>query len=140
LAAQLSPQQRRWRAQRGALARHHPEEFEVLKTHELARRKINEEEQFACEIVDRVLEEDWRNLSNYAELTPRYCRTMGVIPFVKPDDQTLYYYHPSRLTPQLREGIQNNRDELVEMLARRLRRAYKDKFHENYKAAPASAP
>jgi hypothetical protein len=131
LAAQLSPERLRWRAQRGALARHHRDAFETLKAHERVRQKTDEEVQLARKVVDLALEQEWRNLSNYAEMTLLICRDIGVIPFVRPGDDTLYIFQAQKLTPRLNECLRANRDELVEVLARCLQRACDPNLHQN---------
>jgi hypothetical protein len=47
LAAKLSPEQRKYRAQRAALARYNRPAFEALKANEAKRDAVSEEEQAA---------------------------------------------------------------------------------------------
>jgi hypothetical protein len=85
-AAKLTPEQRKYRAQRAALARYNRPAFEALKATEAARARLSEEEQKAAQIVNDALEQYPLALSNSAELALRNALSQGGIPFINSDN------------------------------------------------------
>ena len=59
LAAKLSPEQRKYRAQRAALARYDRPAFEALKAHGAECEALTEAEQAAVQIIKQALQEHW---------------------------------------------------------------------------------
>jgi hypothetical protein len=117
LAAKLTPEQRRYRAQRAALARYDRPAFDALKANEAKREAMSAREQASAQMASKALEEYGLLLSNRAELALRSALRLGAIPFVKPPD-VLAVFHISRLTPAVLQDLQETQTEIIDVLAR----------------------
>src|SRR5271167_3901410 len=92
LAAKLSPEQRKYRAQRAALARYDRPAFEALKAHEAERQVLTGAEQAAIQIVKQALQEHWRELSDGVELALRAALGLGATPCLPRAENRLHVY------------------------------------------------
>src|ERR1700677_3804457 len=118
LAAKLTPEQRKYRAQRAALARYDRAAFEALKANEAKREAVSVQEQIALHIAERALKEYGFFLSNQAELALRSALHLGATPYVNPADNQLWVLHDDRLTPSVLEDLRETNKEIVDVLAR----------------------
>jgi hypothetical protein len=118
LAAKLTPEQRRYRAQRAALARYDRPAFEALKANEAKREAVSAHEQASAQIANRALEEYGLLLSNRAELALRSALHLGAIPYVNPADGHLWVQHNACLTPSVLRDLRETQTEIVDVLAR----------------------
>lgn len=118
LAAKLSPEQRKYRAQRAALARYDRPAFEALKANEAKRDAVSAQEQAAAQAANGALEEFGVYLSNRAELALRSALHLGAIPYVNPADSELWVLHNARLSPSVLRDLQETHKEIINVLAR----------------------
>ena len=118
LAAKLSPEQRKYRAQRAALARYDRPAFEALKAHEAEREALTEAEQAAVQIIKQALQEHWTDLSDAVELALRAALRLGATPCLPSAETRLHVYRSERLTPSIWQTLRENEREIVAVLAK----------------------
>ncbi len=118
LAAQLSPEQRKYRAQRAALARYDRPAFEALQAHEAERQALTGAERAAVQIVKRALQERWAELSDGVELALRAALRLGATPCLLPDNDRLHVYRSELVTPAIWQTLKENEREIVAVLAK----------------------
>ena len=117
LAAKLTPEQRKYRAQRAALARYDRPAFEALRAHEAERQVLTEPELAAIEIVKQALREHWRQLPDEAELALREALRLGATPCLPRPVDRLHVYRPERVPPALWHTLKEYEREIVAVLA-----------------------
>jgi hypothetical protein len=118
LAEKLTPEQRKYRGQRAALARYDRPAFEALKANEAKREAVSAQEQAAIQLANRALDEYGLFLSNRSELALRSALRLGAIPYVNSADDQLWVLNNARLTPVVLKDLQETHKEIVDVLTR----------------------
>lgn len=117
LAAKLSAEQRRLRAQLAALARYDRPSFDRLKFHQAERKQASEKEKRARAIVEWVLENDYQSFTYEADWALTFALREGAVPSIGNGDGRLAAFHRERLSPRILDRLIAHEDEIYRVLA-----------------------